>query len=86
MNVIWKYPLGPGKNELKLPKGAELLTAQMQGSGPQLWVKLDPKAEKVYREVRVLATGEAFNGDGFRYISTFQLEGGSLIFHAFEVA
>jgi len=82
---IWKYPLGPGENVLEMPSGAEILTVQVQGHQPVLWAKVIPNLPKEKRIIRVLATGEGFNGTGLKYISTFQIAGGSLIFHAFEL-
>lgn len=81
---IWKYGLGPGQNVLGIPVGAALLTVQVQGSRPMLWAKVDPAARQEEREIHVLATGEEFDDAGFKYINTFQISGGSLIFHAFE--
>lgn len=79
--VIWKYPVKP-EMTLDLPMNAELLTIQMQGNEPMLWVRLTPIEHKEQRRFRAIPTGEAFVGDRLHYIATFQVD--NLVFHMFE--
>ncbi len=83
---IWKFPC-PIDHEFKLhlPKGAEILTWQMQGDTPCVWAKVDPDCPLVGRTFRMLTTGESFEDDRLTYIDTIQIDGGNLIFHLFEV-
>lgn len=86
--VVWKYPLNAVEHQyLELPKGADILTVQTQGEGPQLWalVNPDPDIPKETRHIHIMATGEqkpSYYWSGLSYIATFQIM--SLVFHVFE--
>lgn len=73
---IFKYTLGtPGASgvlALSLPKGAKLLTVQMQGDVPQLWALVDPEKPKEIRSLRVIPTGIEV-GQVSSYLGTFQI-------------
>ena len=83
--VIYKYPLQiTGFQTLSLPQGAKLLSIQMQGATCCLWALVDPEQPRVERRLRMVCTGESFNGVG-EYVTTFQLPSQGLVFHVFEV-
>ncbi len=83
---IYKYELTAHKVLLELPRGARILSVQVQHGVPVLWAAVEPtRMLREPRVIRIVATGEEFDADGASYISTFQLEGGNLIFHAYEV-
>ena len=84
---VWKFPLeATDEQSIDMPDGAEILCVQMQGSMPTLWALVDPLAPKVARHFRVAGTGHAIKTfDLPKYIGTFQLAAGSLVFHVFEV-
>lgn len=92
MRVIWKYPVPIVDTfALEMPKGAEVLTVQVQGGDAQMWALLDPDRPKVERCFRLLGTGHPLGvgevSDRFgRYVGTFQIAGGSLVWHLFEEA
>ncbi len=85
--TIYKYPVPFRSNLiLELPVSAELLTVQMQGDNPVVWVKLrqlSPEA-MVERKFKWYATGESFPEIREQYIGTVQTPNG-LVFHLFEV-
>jgi hypothetical protein len=85
--VVWKFPLDVADvQDVSIPKGAQLLTVQSQGTNVCLWAFCDPGAEKVKRYICILGTGhEAPDYGALNYISTFELHGGALVFHAFEI-
>jgi hypothetical protein len=84
--IVYKYSIKPGTSALTLPSGAEILTVQVQRGEPQLWALVDPDAPPVSRGLIVVGTGQQFSVDKpLKYIATFQLEQGALVFHAFEV-
>lgn len=99
MQVIWKFKLRPAPdvNEFELPRGAQVLTVQVQRGEPHMWVLCDPSptAPKTLRRFVVVGTGHEFELPNFElsngpvmfngYVGTFQLEGGALVFHVFEV-
>lgn len=83
--TIWKYPLTISKlQEIDMPKGAEILTAQMQDDEPVLWALVDPDQEKERRFIEIYGTGHWLDGDPRKYISTFQIMESGLVFHVFE--
>ena len=86
--TIWKYKLEvtDGQNII-MPKGAEILTVQMQDENPCLWALVDPTADTEIRFIEIFGTGNPILSDmgvSREYISTFQMLGGKLVFHAFE--
>jgi hypothetical protein len=83
MKTIQKYPLKP-LTELYLPHGAEILTVQMQGNAPHLWVLADPQAPLERRQFHVYGTGTNVPDQPGRYIATFQMLDGQLVWHVFE--
>lgn len=87
--AIFKFPLeATDLQEISIQKGAEILTVQTQHGIPQLWAVVDPQAEKEVRAIRIVGTGHFLGEELTRrgYIGTFQIAGGSLVFHVFEVS
>lgn len=97
MRSIWKFPIpSPGESgaiSVLLPRGARLLSVHAQREEPQIWALVDPAAPKVRRRLliavtgqtgpaRVPETGERF--DDAKFVGTFLLLGGSLVFHVFD--
>jgi hypothetical protein len=87
MRTIYKYPLElVDLQTLELPAGAELLTVQMQDGRPCLWAEVATSAPARPRTIAIYGTGNPIPGDAeIEYIGTFQMHGGALVFHAFEV-
>ena len=87
MNTIWKYQLEICDEQyLQIPSGAKILTVQIQQETVQLWACVDLDLTPVLRQIRIHGTGHNVpNHDKLKYISTFQLQDGNLVFHVFEV-
>lgn len=87
--VVWKYALeATDWQTIEMPGGAEVLTVQVQHGEPVLWALVDPDNELMERTFRMAGTGHrnlAYFGLG-RYVGTFQLEDGGLVFHVWEAA
>lgn len=82
MHSVWKYKLDP-ITELKMPKGAEVLTINTQGTDIFLWAKVDPEADDEVRLFRGFATGDGIPDKlNLNYIAT--VFPGRLVFHVFE--
>ena len=87
--IIYKYPLAV-KNfqEVLLPIGAELLTVQAQGETACMWALINPnETQKETRNIEIFGTGHPIGYDmgiNRKHISTFQIHGGQLVYHAFE--
>ena len=86
MKTVWKFELAvTDEQAVRVPRGAQFLTVQMQGDRPCLWALVDPNAQPEDRIVRIHGTGHPVSESHLlQYISTFQLDGGALVFHAFE--
>lgn len=84
---IWKYPLQViGEQLVHMPKGAKVLTVQVQYGEPQIWVQVDERAITEPRTFTTYGTGESSHEgkDPGRYIGTYQLYNGAAVFHVFE--
>lgn len=91
--TIYKYPLEvKGEQRVFLPIGSEILTIQAQFGEPYLpylWALVDPNTKvKECKVIEIFDTGRPIiydMGISRKYISTFQMKGGNLVFHAFEI-
>lgn len=82
---IWKFEINTNKIIVEMPKGAEILTIQTQNEKPCIWALVNPENEKELRHFEVYGTGHNIHCDtAIKYINTFQLDGGALVFHLFE--
>ena len=85
MRSIWKYHvLQEDRFAITMPAGAEVLCVQPQGSELQLWALVDTNALREERWFRTYGTGHPFAEVAQRYVGTYQLLGGRLVFHLFE--
>lgn len=84
---IWKYPLElTDLNEVKMPLGALTLTVQVQDETPCLWATVHENETRMEtRRFAIYGTGNPMPHDPGFYIATFQMAGGALVFHAFEL-
>lgn len=91
-SAIWKFePLASEAFSLRMPRGAEILTVQVQHGKPQIWAKVDPTAPVESRRFALFGTGhripdERESEHALRYVGTFQVDGGALVFHLFEAS
>ncbi len=85
--TIWKYPLLLADLQtVQMPAGAKPLCVQVQDSGPCLWALVNEHEEtQVDFEVRTVGTGHPLTtGEALaKYVGTYQLDGGRLVFHVF---
>lgn len=87
MKRVYKYPLDIQDEVIvMMPKGARVLSVQVQNGRPCLWAAVDPtEMELEKRLFRIAETGHPIHDnvvDGF--IGTIQLYDGRLVFHVFE--
>jgi len=91
MRVIWKYDVTiVTPTVINMPKGAKILTAQAQTTGPcvdtvQIWAAVDPEAECEPRRFIIIGTGREFTDStakNLNYIGTAQT--GIFVWHVFE--
>ena len=86
--TIWKFELETTDNQtIEMPVNAEILTVQTQNEIPCIWALVDPTETKVKRFIEVFGTGHDIHYDmgvSRNYLGTYQLQGGSSVFHVFE--
>ena len=83
---IFKYEISPNNTIVEMPKGAKILTVQNQFEQCCIWAFVDPFADTEKRCFVLVATGQVFyDRSDLVYIGTFQLQGGGLVFHLFEI-
>jgi len=86
--VIWKYELMVADEQgVEMPKGATILTLQVQRGKPCLWVLVSPDAEKEIRTFETFGTGHLYSDhiwEGLKYIGSYQLSDGNFVGHVFE--
>lgn len=69
---IFKYPLRvDDRQTVQLPKGAELLTVQVQHGSPCLWALVDEAAETESRVILMYGTGHALVTRSAAWASTW---------------
>jgi len=78
MNIVYKYEVKP---IMLLPKGAEILTMQMQHGVPTLWALVDPENELEDRLIDIVGTGWDVK-ENTKYVCTYM--DGPFVWHAFE--
>ena len=85
--TIWKYDVAITDTfALEMPAGAQLLDVQVQHEGgAQLWALVNPTQPTNMRVFRLVGTGHSVPDERLQYVGTFQLHGGALVFHLFEV-
>ena len=86
MRTIFKYPVQIADQfDVEMPAGASVLSVQVQGDQPQMWVAVDTEARVVRRAFAVRGTGHPLQRDVGRFVGTFQMLGGALVFHLFDI-
>lgn len=85
MKTIWKFPLAVVSHQaVEMPEGAEVLCVQTQNGQPQAWAVVDPARELKPMHFFIYGTGHEVTAlTHKRYVGTFQMHEGSLVFHAF---
>ena len=85
---IYKYPFEvQGELSIEMPKGASILTVQVQNGTPCIWAVVnDSQLVLEDRRFRLFSTGQHIdvNLTHMRYIGTFQLVEGTFVGHLFE--
>lgn len=86
--VIWKYNISieAGRQEIQLPKGAEILSIQNQYGGIAMWVLVEENTKKEEDKIRyfeVYGTGHPIPLEtGREYIATVLIS--PFVWHIFE--
>lgn len=89
-DTIWKYDLHPADafgnptdtHTFDIPHGGQILSIQMQGDRPMMWVRVDPSKPKYPRHFVHIGTGNTIDPAHLIYRGTWQ--SGGFVFHVFE--
>lgn len=87
MKKIYKYVLATTDSQALLMKKGEILSLQLQNGAPCIWVLVNPIESDEYRYFEIFGTGHTIYEDmgvERRFVGTYQLAGGKLVFHVFE--
>ena len=86
MKVIHKYHLSAvGYQSIAMPKGAKVLSAQVQNGEIFVWAEVDTDEDNELRDFKLIGTGHEIISSNLRFIDTVQLSSGQLILHVHEV-
>lgn len=85
--VVWKFEIPMDDYvEINMPINSKILHVTEQRGIPTMWALVNPRAEKIKRKFRIAGTGHQIKTeDTANFIGTIMLDGGSLMFHIFEI-
>lgn len=87
MKTIYKYQLTTTDVQIiQMPFNAEVLTVQIQHGEPMLWARVESANSTEAKRIYIVGTGNPMPPGCGRYVGTYQLRNGSLVFHVFEEA
>lgn len=85
---IWKYEITPDDRvQIEMPEKAEILSVQVQKGIVCIWALVNTENKTETRCFEVFGTGHKVPVDmgiSRKFIGTFQMDGGDLVFHLFE--
>lgn len=84
---IYKYQLKViDKQVVLMPFGAEIFCVQMQNGHPTIWAAVDEMNSLTQRTIAIAGTGHELGETAKgKYIGTVQMDGGSLVWHVFDL-
>ncbi len=87
MKRVYKYFLEVNDEvSVYMPKGARVLSVQVQDGRPCIWAAVDPSERVEKRRFRIAGTGHPIEDDVVEgFIGTIQMYDGRLVFHVFEI-
>lgn len=88
MLTIYKYAvMGKDYFSFDMPRGAKILTVQLQYGEPRMWALVNPKNPKETRNFLIAVTGGEIKEkkENLNYIGTFQQAEGRFVGHLFEI-
>lgn len=88
MKRIYKYELIiADEQKIKIPQSAHILDVQNQKEKVYIWCLVNIENELVDYTFRIIGTGNPIEDDfSGKYIGTFQLFDGDIIFHLFQIS
>jgi len=85
MISIFKYPVNITDEQMvAMPKGAEILSVQVQHGSACLWAMVNTENPNTFRRINIKGTGHPIHGELGTFIGTVQFDNGVLVFHVFD--
>lgn len=85
-HVIFKYDIDtPGVNYVSMPRGAQILSTDIQHGVPRVWALVDPVEAPEMRRIAVYPTGQLLDEVG-NFVGTLLATDGLLVLHVFELS
>jgi len=85
MRTIWKFDLQVSdKVTIEMPKGAVILSIQVQHGIAKMWAEVITDMPKVKRTFETIGTGREIAPGPMTYIGTYMIYDGSLVYHVYE--
>ena len=88
MKEIWKFSFNPTElATVSIPKGAQVLSAGVQGVMLCIWAEVDIGADRVLHGFAIRGTGHPTDNlpSDARFLNTVFMEEGALVFHVFDL-
>ena len=88
MLTIHKYPFAVDDYvNINMPRFSRVLSVQTQNDMPCVWALVDTDSPLEIKRFRLVGTGHPIKEkeENLEFIGTFQLLGGELVFHLFEI-
>jgi hypothetical protein len=83
MTTIWKFQLDLfDEQQIILPVGAKILTAQINQGSICLWAEVEAYAKKENRSIFIVGTGHPLPNCVTKYIATVQAD--NFVWHIYE--
>ena len=84
MRTVYKYPvIMDDEWEMSMPRGAKILSLDVQGGKPYMWAAVETTRMSDGRFFITRGTGHKLSGT-LEFIGMFQLDKLGLVFHVFE--
>ncbi len=85
MKTVHKFTLKTEDFQLiEMSRGARILCVEVQFGRVCIWAEVDTELSLLDRKIHTVSTGGPMPVVPLRYIGTYQLSGGSLIYHVYE--
>ncbi len=84
LREIWKFAI-TNNCTIEMPKGAQVVSANIQSGKVCIWALVDATAIKEKRKFIILATGQNIPESKNTYIKTIFSENAEFVFHVFEI-
>ena len=86
MKTIYKYPVKVDDEQIiQMPDDSEILSIQYQYGRPYIWAMVDTDKPSIPRKFGLVGTGHPCERlNNAKYVGSFQMQNGALIFHLFD--